>query len=188
MISMFTQQNNNNNCNHASNKGSPTTCSSSPSSHLGTPHGIQDILARPTAVQTSESTSPRDKGTSSPTMNSPSSVSSAGTEPSHGHHPSVPVSLSLGSMPRFSFPSSAPGMAYFNPAAAAAAAASTGLHKLAAGLAASDLSVARAQQFYWPQMVQNQACLWRDRLANSGKFLIFHFSLLNLPCSCFTRP
>lgn len=56
-------------------------------------------------------------------------------------------------------------MGYFNPA-------STGLHKLAAGLAASD--VARAQQFYWPQMVQNQACLWRDRLANSGTFSSLH--------------
>lgn len=54
---------------------------------------------------------------------------------------------------------------YFNPAAAAAAAASTGLHKLAAGLA-GDLS-GRAPQFYWPQMVQNQA-IWRDRLSNAG--------------------
>lgn len=66
--------------------------------------------------------------------------------------------------PRFSF-AGTQGM-YFNPAAAAAAAASSGLHKLAAGLAGDPSG--RGAQFYWPQMVQNQA-IWRDRLSNAGK-------------------
>ena len=186
MISMFSQNNNNNPKNNSSsnnnNKPSPTTVPSSPPSHFtssGTPHGIQDILARPTQQHQGSTSPSRDKSShpspppaSSSAMNSPSSVSTA----SSSGTPLPPSSLSsaLGSLPRFSFPSTAQSMAYFNPAAAAAAAASTGLHKLAAGLAASDLSVARAQQFYsWPQMVQNQmvqnqACIWRDRLANSG--------------------
>lgn len=109
-----------------------TTSASSPSSNssgssVGTPHGIQDILSRPTSFGPGV------------TPNSATVSAALGT------------ALATGALPRFSLAGAAAVAAsqgmYFN-----AAAANSNLHKLAAGL--GDLST---RHLYWPQMVQNQA-------------------------------
>lgn len=164
---MFTQNNNSN----SSNRSLATTTSSASTSPVNgpsaTPHGIQDILSRPTPFGPVTSNSSPHQAP----ISSHSGVTSQAMMTPVGSHPMTSPSSAASSLsalgaalqPRFSF-AGTQGM-YFNPAAAAAAAASTGLHKLAAGLA-GDLS-GRGAQFYWPQMVQNQA-IWRDRLSNAG--------------------
>lgn len=127
-----------------------TTSASSPSSNssgssVGTPHGIQDILSRPTSF-----------GPGVTPNSAAVSVSAA-----------LGTALATGALPRFSLAGAAAVAAsqgmYFN----AAAAANSNLHKLAAGL--GDLS---SRHLYWPQMVQNQA-LWRERFSGSGKVTFF---------------
>lgn len=197
MISTFAH--NTSNHNHNNNNKSPSL-TTTPTSPVGlpsaTPHGIQDILSRPTPTSNnsnsssfsssnnlqntnsnhSTSLSPASSNTTSP-MNSPT-AGGGGATPQQQQQQAATLSALGSTLPRFPFTAGPQGM-YFNPAAA------TGLaQKLAAGLSASDLSLARAQQFYWPQMnqmVQNQAAaasaaaLWRDRLANTGNCHLFLF-------------
>ena len=151
-----------------------------------TPHGIQDIPSRGSnshsthhnlAIPSPSHSPVGGSGHSSPLMSNnpasstPSTAAAAAAAAAMAASASVPVTTSAAlsalaagaALPRFS------GM-YFNPAMAG------GLHKLAANLAASDLTAAhRAAPHlaYWPQMVQNQANLWRDRLAaGSGKLFL----------------
>lgn len=158
---MFTQNNNSN----SSNKSLTSSASTSPvNGPSATPHGIQDILSRPAPFGQSFPTTTTSSQVASGQTNSQNMMTPVGSVPMTTASAASSLSaLGAALQPRFSFPASQ-GM-YFNPAAAAAAAASSGLHKLAAGLA-GDLS-GRAPQFYWPQMVQNQA-MWRDRLQNAG--------------------
>ena len=161
---MFTQNNNSN----SSNKSLTSSASTSPvNGPSATPHGIQDILSRPAPFGPSfPVSSASHQASAQANSNSHTMMTPVGSVPMTSSSAASSLSaLGAALQPRFSFAGSQ-GM-YFNPAAAAAAAASTGLHKLAAGLA-GDLS-GRGPQFYWPQMVQNQA-IWRDRLSNAGKF------------------
>lgn len=162
-----------------------------------TPHGIQDILSRGSnshsthhnlAIPSPSHSPVGGSGHSSPLMSSnpatssSSSAAAAAAAAAMAAGATVPVTTSAAlsalaagaALPRFS------GM-YFNPAMAG------GLHKLAANLAASDLTAAhRAAPHlaYWPQMVQNQANLWRDRLAaGSGKCDNF----IPMTISCFNQ-
>jgi hypothetical protein len=191
MISTFVH--NTSNHNHNNNNKSLSLTTTPTTSPVGlpsaTPHGIQDILSRPTPTGNnsnsssfsssnhlqntnsnhSTSLSPASSNTTSP-MNSPT-AGGGGATPQTQQQQAATLSALGSTLPRFPFTAGPQGM-YFNPAAASGLA-----QKLAAGLSASDLSLARAQQFYWPQMnqmVQNQAAaasaaaLWRDRLANTG--------------------
>lgn len=178
---MFTQNNNSN----SSNKSLTSSASTSPvNGPSATPHGIQDILSRPAPFGPSfpVSSASAHQASAQANSNSQAMMTPVGSVPMTPSSAASSLSaLGAALQPRFSFAGSQ-GM-YFNPAAAAAAAASTGLHKLAAGLA-GDLS-GRAPQFYWPQMVQNQA-IWRDRLSNAGNFPASSFPLLPCPLLCFS--
>lgn len=128
----------------ASTTAVTTASASSPSSNSssscsGTPHGIQDILSRPTPF-------------------GPGAGQAAA---------SAALGSLAGALPRFSLAGAAAVAAsqgmYFNPANGNLHKLAAGL---AAG---ADLSGRHhPHHLYWPQMVQNQA-LWRERLQSQGR-------------------